>query len=342
MKRLFKNSVIVILLTGIAIYLPYCKKGASLPDVTTIPVTNITQTSALVGITLTDDGGDEITAMGVCWSTSPNPTISSNRIEDIAKGIGSFRHVINGLAANTKYYLRAYATNSVGTSYGNEVTFKTNDINKAPTVPTLTTKGVTTISSKSAVSGGTITDDGGGIVISKGICWSASENPTIANSVAYDVNFENSFSLSLSELTPNTIYYVRAFATNSAGTGYGNQVSFKTDLKIHASSLPTVTTAAVSSITSTTAVSGGNITYDGGGDILAKGISWSTIPDWYIYGEDAEYFGNGPGSGSFVSYLSNLKPGTTYYVKAYAVNTMGIAFGLTLSFTAEREVSTSK
>jgi uncharacterized protein (TIGR02145 family) len=97
--------------------------------------------------------------------------------------------------------------------------------------------------------------------------------------------------------------------------------------------IPALTTAEVSSITSTSAISGGNITDDGGGDITAKGISWSTTPDWYIYGNDSTIYGNGPGSGSFVSYLSNLKPGTTYYVKAYAVNSSGIAFGSTISFT---------
>lgn len=99
------------------------------------------------------------------------------------------------------------------------------------------------------------------------------------------------------------------------------------------SSIPTLTTTEVTSITSTSAISGGNITNDGGGDITAKGISWGTTPDWYVYSDDEKIYGNGPGSGSFVSYLSNLKPGMTYYVKAYAVNSAGIAFGSIISFT---------
>ena len=129
MKHLIKISVIVILLSGTAIYLPSCKKEVTLPNVTTIPVTDITQTSALAGVTLTDDGGAEVTAMGFCWSTSPNPTISSNK-KNIGTGIGSFTSGLNGLTANTKYYVRAYATNSAGISYGNEVTFTTIDISE--------------------------------------------------------------------------------------------------------------------------------------------------------------------------------------------------------------------
>jgi uncharacterized protein (TIGR02145 family) len=103
--------------------------------------------------------------------------------------------------------------------------------------------------------------------------------------------------------------------------------------------LPTLTTADVTSITSISAISGGTITDDGGGSILAKGISWSTTPDWNIYLNDSTVYGNGSGSGSFVSPLSNLKPGKTYFVKAFAVNSVGIAFGSTLSFIAGANVT---
>ncbi len=166
MNRLLKNSVIVILLFGTAIYLPSCKKEETLPTPPTLPivtttnVSEITQTTALTGGTVTDDGGAEITDMGVCWSTSPNPTISSTKTSN-DKGTGSFISSITGLTANTKYYVRAYATNSAGTSYGNEVIFNTNDIIIAPTLPTLTTTEVTLITATSAVSGGTIINGGG-------------------------------------------------------------------------------------------------------------------------------------------------------------------------------------
>jgi len=219
MKRLFKNSVIVILLLWTTIYFPSCKKEATLPVVTTISVSNITQTTAITGGNVTDNGGAEITDLGVCWSTSPNPTISSNKAPN---------GIITGLTANTTYYLRAYATNSVGTSYGNEVTFKTNDVIKATTIPTLTTTPVTAITSTSAVSGGTITDDGGEFISNRGVCWGTGHLPTIYNTSLMDLTGLGSFTINLSSLDPGTTYYVRAYAINSVGIAYGNPVSFTT------------------------------------------------------------------------------------------------------------------
>lgn len=124
MKRVFKNSLIVILLFGTAIYFPSCKEETTPPVVTTTNVSDITQTTASAGGIVTDDGGAEITDIGICWDTSPNPTISSNKISN---GIGtrSFTSSITGLTANTKYYVRAYATNSAGLAYGVQRSFTT-------------------------------------------------------------------------------------------------------------------------------------------------------------------------------------------------------------------------
>jgi hypothetical protein len=170
MKRSFKYSVIVILLFGTAIYFNSCKKEETLPIVTTTIVSNITQTTALTGGTVTNDGGAQVTDWGICWSTSPNPTTSSNKTRNLTVS-GSFTSIITGLTPNTKYYVRAYATNSAGTSYGNEVTFNTNDIIKGATVPTLTTTEVTSITATSALSGGFLNDDGGSVITSRGVCW---------------------------------------------------------------------------------------------------------------------------------------------------------------------------
>jgi len=126
MKRLFKNSGIVILLFG-TIYLPSCKKEETSPTppvVATTNVSDITQTTALIEATVTDDGGTETMIIGVCWNISPNPTISSYKTNYIT-GSGPFTCNISGLTPDTKYYVRAYATNSAGTTYGNEVTFTT-------------------------------------------------------------------------------------------------------------------------------------------------------------------------------------------------------------------------
>jgi uncharacterized protein (TIGR02145 family) len=129
-KRLIKNSVIAFLLFGTTIYLPSCKKEETTtipPAVATTNVSDITQTTALIEGTVTDNGGTEILIIGSCWSTSPNPTISSNKTSN-TEGSGSFTSSITGLTAGTKYYVRAYAINISGTSYGNELTFTTSDI----------------------------------------------------------------------------------------------------------------------------------------------------------------------------------------------------------------------
>ena len=228
MKPLFKISVIVILLSGTAIYLPSCKNEATPPIVITTIVSDITKTTASTGGTVTSDGGSEIIVFGVCWSTSPNPTTSSNKTSNVT-GSGSFTSNMTGLTANTKYYVRAYATNSTGTSYGNEVTFTTNDINKAATAPTLTTTVVTSITETSAVSGGNITDDGGGDITARGVCWSASPDPYFhSEGITTDGSGADLFVSYLSGLDPGTTYYIKAYAVNSIDIAYGNQESFST------------------------------------------------------------------------------------------------------------------
>ncbi len=98
--------------------------SAYLPVVETDYVDNIQQTTATCGGTVTSDGWASVTSRGVCWSTQPNPTIADAHTND-QNGLGHFTSSITGLSANTEYYVRAYATNSVGTAYGNEYSFRT-------------------------------------------------------------------------------------------------------------------------------------------------------------------------------------------------------------------------
>ena len=97
---------------------------SSLPTVSTNTVTSVTSSSASCGGNVTDNGGSAVTARGVCWSTSQNPTVSDSHTSD-GSGIGSFNSSITGLSPNTTYYVRAYATNSAGTAYGNTLVFNT-------------------------------------------------------------------------------------------------------------------------------------------------------------------------------------------------------------------------
>jgi hypothetical protein len=95
-----------------------------LPVITTTTISAIASTTATSGGDITSDGGAAVTARGVCWNTSPGPTISNNKTTD-GIGKGSFASSITGLTASTAYYIRSYATNSVGTAYGNELTLTT-------------------------------------------------------------------------------------------------------------------------------------------------------------------------------------------------------------------------
>ena len=194
-------------------------------------------------------------------------------------------------------------------------------------VSVLTTTAITSITQTTAVSGGNITDDKGGSVIARGVCWGKTPNPTISDFKSEDGIGTGSFTSSITGLTAGTTYYVRAYSTNSAGTGYGNQVSFITNPIV-----TELTTTAISSITQTTAISGGNITSDNGGFITTKGVCWGTSPSPTIANYKTT---DGTGTGVFISSLTGLLPNITYYVRAYAINSIGVGtdYGNEISFT---------
>ena len=294
---------------------------STVPTVSTTSISNITANSATCHSNVTDDGGTAVTARGVCWSTSQNPTISNSHTNN-GSGSGNFHSDLTDLSANTTYYVRAYATNSVGTAYGNQVSFNT----YASGVPTVTTNTVTNITATTAVCGGDVTDAGSSSVTARGVCWSTSQNPTISNSHTTNGSGTGGFTSNITLLTANTTYYVRAYATNSAGTGYGAQKSFTTT----PAGIPTVTTNAVSNIAANTAVCGGNVTATGGATVTARGVCWSTSQNPTISNNHTT---NGNGTGSFTSNITGLTAGTTYYVRAYATNSSGTAYGEQMSFT---------
>jgi uncharacterized protein (TIGR02145 family) len=188
---------------------------------TTTAISDITAITATSGGNITDDGGFAITARGICWSTSQNPTITEAHTTN-GTGMGSFTSSLTGLDVNTTYYVRAYATNSIGTVYDNEISFTT--LNGLPNG--ITTTVITNITATTATSGGNITDDGGFTITTRGVCWSASQNPTITDAHTTDGTGTGSFTSSLTGLVAITTYYVRSYATNENGTTYGNEISF--------------------------------------------------------------------------------------------------------------------
>ena len=299
---------------------------ANMPTVTTNTVTNVTQTTATCGGNVTSDGGATITARGVCWSTSQNPTVNNSHTTN-GTGAGNFTSSITGLSPNTTYYVRAYATNSAGTAYGVQRTFTTE---QNITAPTVTTNTVTNVTQTTATCGGNVTNSGGANVTARGVCWSTSQNPTVSNSHTTDGTGAGSFTSNITGLSPNTTYYVRAYATNSAGTAYGVQRSFTTG---QSATLPTVTTSQVTNIQQTSATGGGNVTANGGANVTDRGICWSTSHTPTTNGTHAS---GGAGNGTFSVNMTGLTANTTYYVRAYATNSAGTAYGSEVSFTTSQ------
>lgn len=197
--------------------------GTAYASIGTASASSITQTAAVSGGNITSDGGTSITSRGVCWSTSPNPTIANSKTND-GLGTGSFVSNITGLNAETSYYVRAYATNAVGTIYGNAVSFTT-----TKPLATVTTGGVSSVTANSAIVAGNVVANGSSAVTERGVCWSISANPTIANSKVIGGSGTGSYTCNLTGLSAKTEYHARAYATNSSGTAYGSDITFTTE-----------------------------------------------------------------------------------------------------------------
>ena len=183
-----------------------------------ISSTNISAATVSITTTINSDGGASITSRGVVWNTSINPTIALSTKTNSGTGTGTFTASLSGLTASTVYYIRTYATNANGTVYGNEISFTTTGI-----TPSLTTSAASSTTISSFTTGGSISSDGGNLVTYRGVCWSTTANPTINDNKILSGTGTGTFTITLSNLNVATTYYVRSFATNSAGTAYGNE-----------------------------------------------------------------------------------------------------------------------
>ncbi|GAI67356.1 unnamed protein product [marine sediment metagenome] len=139
-------------------------------------------------------------------------------------GVGAFTRPMTGLTPGQHYYVRAYAYNSAGYGYGSQVEFTTGE------APTVTTQAVSDIAPVTATGHGNITDIGGENCSKRGVCWNTTGNPTVADSKSEETDSfgTGAFERAMTGLTPGQLYYVRAYAYNSAGYGYGGQVEFTT------------------------------------------------------------------------------------------------------------------
>lgn len=193
------------------------------PIVTTVGISDILATSAIVTGTIISDGGVPVSECGVVYNTSENPTITDNRVL-ANECTETFRCELTGLQGQTTYFVRAYAINEKGVAYGKEQLFTTKTIY----LPSVSTSEATQISYKSATINGSVTSDGGANVTERGVVYSTSKEPSTSDNKMKNGNGTGYFSCTLSDLKDGVTYYVRAYATNSAGTSYGNEIKFTT------------------------------------------------------------------------------------------------------------------
>jgi hypothetical protein len=286
----------------------------------TTAISAITTSSATSGGVINSDGGASITTRGIVWGTSSAPTIALATKTTTGTGVGTFTSSITGLTSGVKYYVRAYATNSVGTKYGTEISFNTSQA--VATLAATTT--VSAIGATTATSGGNITYNGGATVTVSGLVWSTTSTPTIALATkTSNGSVSGAYTSNITGLTPGTSYYVRSYATNSVGTNYGAQTSFTT------LNTPTISaTASATSITSSTATIGGTITSDGGAAVAARGVVYGTSSLSSTFSVTS-----GTGTGTYTIGLTGLSPATTYYARSFATNSVGTVYGTETSFS---------
>ena len=312
-RKVFGAQLMIILIISFST----CKKSEKsleIPTVTTITPVSITEISAIVGGFISSDGGSTVIQRGVCYSLNPTPTISDLTVIE-GGGVGNFQCTITALNPGSKYFVRAFAKNSAETGYGNLVNFTTIGI-----LPTVVTTSVANPTQHTATCGGNVNNQGSSAVTARGVCWSTSQNPTTSDAKTTDGAGTGNFTSNITGLTVNTTYYVRAYATNGSGIGYGNQEIFSTGTP------PTVITSSITNITDISAMGGGNVTSQGSSSVTTRGVCWNTTGNPTLTNCISKTQ-DGSGTGEYTSNLAGLNGSTTYYVSAYVTTDEDTAYG---------------
>lgn len=291
------------------------------PEVLILEALPIDSISVRVKCKIVSIGGTSIKECGICWDTHDNPTID-DRVETYPSPEelipqSEYACRLTNLAESTVYYVCAYAKNESGISYSDDViSFQTGS---TMTLPTVITVQVSDITGNSAIGEGLVVSAGGSEIIERGLCWGVNENPDLSSTHASNGNEIGNFFLEMTSLSLETQYYVRAYATNTIGTAYGNPLSFTTK-----DGKPVVLTDPVTDITGTSARCGGNVIDEGISEASIRGICWSSSPNPT---PNDNHLSIGSGLGSFSATMNDLITGQTYYVRAYAINNLGIGYG---------------
>jgi len=263
-----------------------CIKGddpdAQVPQVTTAVPTDITITSAILGGVVSSNGGLSVTDRGVVWNATHNPTLENNLGQvSGGSGVGEFSQIVEAFTAGQTYWVSAYATNAAGTAYGIQ---KKLDIPLTASLPIVNTVDVTDITFEAAKSGGEIVSNGAAQIISRGVVWSTNPNPTIDTNdgITSDGVGSGSFISNLTGLNSETIYYVRAYASNSVGTTYGSELQFETTKEVILYSL----TLDVNPLGTGTATGAGSYEAGDGVSLVATPEAGYQFVNWTLDGSE--------------------------------------------------------
>ena len=292
------------------------------PTVITKVASDVTLKNATLNGEVTEEGFSATTDRGFVFSEkNTNPSVSDTKVQS-GYGKGVYSIVLDKLPVNTKYYYKAYATNTKGTAYGEVQSFTTADYS----LSSLTTEVPKNITFYSVEVGGNVANEGGGSVSERGFCFGLNPSPSIAdNKLPVSTKGLGSFALVIINLKENTKYFVRSYAINEKGTAYGNEQNFTTlDFK-----LPTVTTGTITDFSYTTSNSDGNLVDDGGAPILEMGFCISENANPSLSDTKLKVTTT---KGGFNGSFRNLKENTNYYVRAYAQNIKGVAYGNQITF----------
>ena len=294
--------------------------------VTTDSINAVTASGFTAFGTTVSDCDIPIIGRGFCYATSQYPTVE-DAYKIVGKGLGHFKNKFTNLQVGTTYYVRAFATNETGTVYGDQI-----EVTTLSGLPTVTTNEVTNIGSVKATCGGNVTDDGTLSVTARGVCYDTKPQPTIESPHTTDGKGKGNFTSNLTNLQDKTTYYVRAYATTSAGTAYGEQRTFKTE-----NGTPVVQLKEVGVPTANSVTCKGNVTGDGGVTVTERGFCYALTQ--YPTNTDA-HVAIGNGTGEFAGSLTGLNVNTTYYIRAYAVNSLGVGYSEQKTITTKNGLAT--
>lgn len=291
-----------------------------------ITTSSITTGTTQLATQISSDGNSTISKRGFCYGTNANPTIA-DKVITITGTTGDLSGKITGLTNGVRYYVRAFATNGIGTHYSAQTEFTT-----LTGLADVTTSAITDIMAESVTLNGNISTANGGTITSRGFCYSTSENPTINSNKVTVAGSTGQMTKLVASLEENTQYYVRAFATTSFGTTYSQQNTFTTK-----DGIVKFTSIDKSEILATSVNVSSIISTDGGSAITEKGFCYSisatpTTADKKLVVSGTDY--------SQSSTITGLDCSTTYYIRAYARNNIGTYYSQEINVITDTGIAT--